>query len=162
MQSRAGGKLLLFLGIWYLTVYNFSCFYTLHSQDQDEGTYFCTAHNTIGSDEIQHTISISRPPSSVSLVLGYITTNSIQVHWDSPISDPQLSGWYLFPTLFSQPLFYNLYQFRRPYVCFLQPFIMFLVVRLSYILHGGEDLLFYAHLLPNTIPLTVEQAFFAM
>ncbi|XP_035702797.1 Down syndrome cell adhesion molecule-like protein Dscam2 isoform X2 [Folsomia candida] len=64
-------------------------------KDQDEGTYFCTAHNTIGSDEIQHTISISRPPSSVSLVLGYITTNSIQVHWDSPISDPQLSGYIL-------------------------------------------------------------------
>jgi len=62
-------------------------------QDKDEGVYTCRVENAYGVDEIQHQISISRPPSSVSLVLGYVTANSIQIHWDPPSrADPPLSG----------------------------------------------------------------------
>ncbi|ODM92162.1 Down syndrome cell adhesion molecule-like protein Dscam2 [Orchesella cincta] len=62
----------------------------------DEGVYICRAQNEHGSDEIQHRVIISRPPSSVPIFVGYVTDSSIQIHWDPPEkAEPSLSAYVL-------------------------------------------------------------------
>ena len=72
------------------------CFFNgifMYVQDQDEGTYSCKAENSQGVDEVQHKVIISRPPSKVTLFLGYVTASSVQLHWEPPQrADPPVLG----------------------------------------------------------------------
>lgn len=65
----------------------------LSFQEKDEGFWTCRAENGVGSDEVVHQIILNRPPSVVSLFLGYVGSTSVQIHWEPPTkADPPVTG----------------------------------------------------------------------
>ncbi|CAG7820270.1 unnamed protein product, partial [Allacma fusca] len=70
--------------------------YISRVKDVDEGVYTCRAENPLGSDEVQHRVVISKPPTRMSLFLGYVTSSSVQLHWEPPQrADPPVIGYSL-------------------------------------------------------------------
>jgi len=65
----------------------------LYVQEKDEGRWTCRAENAAGTDEVVHQIILNRPPSVVPLFLGYVSSTSVQIHWEPPHKpEPPVTG----------------------------------------------------------------------